>query len=164
MFEFPAIAEITDGKIVSANHSGTINHFLTDSRRLVNPRGSAFVAIRGQRHDGHHYLKSLFRHGVRNFIIEYEDDLDDIPGTSNILLVEDAILALQKIATFHRKGFQIPVVGITGSNGKTIVKEWLGQLLGKNYKVIKSPKELQFSAGGAAIGTSNEFVEFSCSF
>jgi alanine racemase len=147
MFEFPAIAEITDGKIVSANHSGTINHFLTDSRRLVNPRGSAFVAIRGQRHDGHHYLKSLFRHGVRNFIIEYEDDLEDIPGTSNILLVEDAILALQKIATFHRKGFQIPVVGITGSNGKTIVKEWLGQLLGKNYKVIKSPNSYNSQLG-----------------
>lgn len=148
MFEFPTIADITEGKIVSANHVGTIDHFLTDSRRVVNPRGSVFVAIRGQRHDGHHYLKSLFKHGVRNFIIEYEDDLDDeIAGKSNILLVGDAIMALQKIATYHRNSFQIPVVGITGSNGKTIVKEWLGQLLGEQYKVVKSPKSYNSQLG-----------------
>jgi alanine racemase len=148
MFSFAEIAEITRGKIISSNYAGVIDHFLTDSRRLINPKASLFTAIRGDRHDGHQYLHFLFDRGVRQFLIEHKGNLsDDILESSNVLLVPGAIDALQDIAAYHRAKFNIPVIGITGSNGKTIIKEWLGQLLASEYRIVKSPKSYNSQLG-----------------
>ncbi len=148
MFTFDQFAEITQGK-ATANHSHKqIEHFLTDSRKIANPKTSVFVAIKGERHDGHTYLPTLFEKGIRTFIIENDSLIpSQILKNSNILSVDHSIGALQKIAAFHRRQFRYPVIGITGSNGKTIIKEWLGQLLGEEYKIVKSPKSYNSQLG-----------------
>lgn len=148
MFTFDQFAEITLGKVRVNNSHGQIEHFLTDSRRIVNPKASVFVAIKGERHDGHDYLALLFEKRIRTFIIENEILIPShILKHSSILVVDNSIGALQKIAAFHRQQFQYPVIGITGSNGKTIIKEWLGQLLVEEYKIVKSPKSYNSQLG-----------------
>ena len=149
MFTFSQTAEIAGGKILAQNHPGGIEHFLTDSRKLVNPRAAVFLAIDGHRHDGHAFIAGVFERGVRQFIIEKKIELPpEIMEVSNILLVDNAISALQKIAAYHRRQFTCPVIGITGSNGKTIVKEWLAQMLQDHYKIIKSPGSYNSQLGG----------------
>lgn len=148
MFTFDQFANITRGKVRVNNCHRQIEHFLTDSRRIVNPKTSVFVAIKGERHDGHTYLSFLFEKGIRTFIIENEILIPShILNYSSILVVDSSIGALQGIAAFHRQQFQYPVIGITGSNGKTIIKEWLGQLLVEEYKIIKSPKSYNSQLG-----------------
>lgn len=116
MFTFDQFANITQGKVKVNNNSGHIEHFLTDSRRIVNPKASVFVAIKGERHDGHAYLTLLFEKGIRAFIVENEILIPSlILKSSSILVVDNSIGALQKIAAFHRQQFQYPVIGITGS-------------------------------------------------
>ena len=148
MFTFDQLASITQGKILANNDHGKIEHFLTDSRKVYHPKASAFVAIRGERHNGHNYIDQLFDLGARNFIIE---DIHAVPrqvlDLSNILAVDNSIAALQQIAASHRKRFVFPVIGITGSNGKTIVKEWLGLLLSKRFTIVKSPKSYNSQLG-----------------
>lgn len=148
MFTFDQFANITKGKVIVNNSQRQIEHFLTDSRRPVNPKASVFVAIKGERHDGHEYLSQLFEKGIRNFIVENERLIPvHILNDSSILLVDHSIEALQKIASYHRQQFHYTVIGITGSNGKTIIKEWLGQLLGEEYKIVKSPKSYNSQLG-----------------
>jgi alanine racemase len=148
VFEFTKLAETTGGRIIAQNWVGTIGHFLTDSRKVVNPQASLFIAICGQRHDGHDHIGTLYKQGVRQFMIEHEVRLDHlIIDNCNILLVPNAVLALQKVASHHRQQHDIPVIAITGSNGKTIVKEWLGQLLAETYKIVKSPKSYNSQLG-----------------
>ncbi|MCK5701857.1 MAG: bifunctional UDP-N-acetylmuramoyl-tripeptide:D-alanyl-D-alanine ligase/alanine racemase, partial [Cyclobacteriaceae bacterium] len=148
MFTFDQLANITQAKISENNSQCQIEHFLTDSRRLFNPKASVFVAIKGERHDGHSYLNLLFEKGVRMFIIENENLVPNhIRAYSSILSVDNSIGALQKIAAKHRQQYRYPVIGITGSNGKTIIKEWLGQLLGEVYKIVKSPKSYNSQLG-----------------
>lgn len=148
MFSIDQFAFITKGNILANNSLGKIEHFLTDSRKLSNPKGSIFIAIKGERHDGHDYFAQLYKNGVRKFIVENENLVPDhIKKFSSILAVESSIDALQAIAAFHRKQFDYPVIGITGSNGKTIIKEWLGQLLGESFKIIKSPKSYNSQLG-----------------
>ncbi len=148
MFEFAEIVDITSGTIISNNHSETIGHFITDSRRVLNPSAGIFVAIKGLQHDGHSYIKFLYDQGVRQFLVEQEAGFsDDILQNSNIVQVPNSIEALQKIAAFRRQQFNIPIIGITGSNGKTIVKEWLGQLLAEQYRIVKSPKSYNSQLG-----------------
>src|SRR5690606_15096474 len=105
---------------------------LLDSRKVTFPAASVFFAIRGKNHDGHRYIPTLYQKGVRNFIVETSKNI--LPGQfpeANIWQAQSSIEALQKLAAHHRSLFTIPVIGITGSNGKTIVKEWLAQLLQK---------------------------------
>jgi len=148
MSELKTLANITQGGILADNHAGDIQHYLTDSRKLINPSASIFIAIQGARHDGHAYILPLFQKGVRYFMVEKSDGIsDEIKKHSGIILVQDSIAALQKIASVHRQKFQYPVVGITGSNGKTIVKEWLGQLLAPHYKIVKSPASYNSQLG-----------------
>lgn len=130
------------------NSHNQIEYFLTDSRKLFNPKASVFVAIKGERHDGHAYLKLLYEKGVRLFIVEIEKLVPGfIRASSSILIVDNSIAALQKIAASHRQQYRYPVIGITGSNGKTIIKEWLGQVLGESYKIVKSPKSYNSQLG-----------------
>ncbi len=148
MSEIKVLATITRGVILADNPHGGIQQYLTDSRKLINPANTIFVAIRGARHDGHDYILSLFHKGVRYFIVEKSDYItEEIKKHSSILMVCDSIGALQAIASMHRRQFHYPVVGITGSNGKTIVKEWLGQLLASRYKIVKSPASYNSQLG-----------------
>jgi alanine racemase len=108
----------------------TIGWLLTDSRSLCFPEQTLFFALRTQRGDGHRYIAELYRRGVRNFVVEQlpADHATAMPD-ANFLRVPSPLAALQRLAERHRDEFSIPVVGITGSNGKTWVKEWLYQLV-----------------------------------
>jgi len=116
----------------------TIERLLFDSRHLVFATRTLFFAFTGDRQDGHDYIAELYEQGVRNFIITKSINLENYP-TANFLKVKNSVKALQRLARFHRKQFEYPIIGITGSNGKTIIKEWLYQLLQGDYSVIKNP-------------------------
>ncbi len=119
---------------------------LTDSRRLIFPGTTLFFSLKGQRKSGHHFLDELYQRGVRNFVVFNELDISNYPE-ANIILVKDSLIALQQLATFHRNQFDIPVIGITGSNGKTIVKEWLNQLLEDDFNIVRSPRSYNSQIG-----------------
>ncbi len=116
-----------------------------DSRQINHGSAVLFFALIG-RNDGHHYIKNAYLKGVRNFIISRGNALETYPD-ANFILVEDTTLALQQLAAYHRKQFDIDVIGITGSNGKTIVKEWLYQLLHHDKNIVKSPKSYNSQIG-----------------
>jgi alanine racemase len=128
-----------------------VEHLLTDSRRIVYPESSLFFAIKSDRNDGHRYLKDAYDAGVRNFVIEKGSavsvSLIASLKESNVMAVANSLEALQNIAIWHRNQFDIPVIGITGSNGKTIVKEWLYQLLKDDLRVSRSPKSYNSQIG-----------------
>ena len=126
----------------------SISFLLTDSRSLCFPEETLFFALRSERNDGHRYIPDLYRRGVCNFVVEtvpanYEKDFP----AANFLKVESSLEALQRLAERHREKFDIPVVGITGSNGKTIVKEWLYQLLSPQMAVTRSPRSYNSQIG-----------------
>lgn len=122
-----------------------IRYLLTDSRSLCFPEETLFFAIRTNKGDGHHYIPELYKRGVRNFVVT------DVPVNSaddaNYLVVSDVLKSLQRLAERHRDEFQIPIVGIAGSNGKTIVKEWLYQLLSSDCVVTRSPRSYNSQIG-----------------
>ncbi len=126
---------------------------LTDSRFVSQPEHSIFFAIKGERHDGHQFIEELYQKGVREFVVEKKAITDDFKNrlkklpNVKVFLVENAIRALQNLVAEHRQKFDIPVVGITGSNGKTIVKEWLSILLSKDFNVVKSPRSYNSQLG-----------------
>jgi len=130
-------------KIVADN---PVEYIFFDSRKVFFPATSLFIALKGPRRNGHSFIPELYKKGVRNFIICEEINPDDFPE-ANILYVKDGLKALQQLAAFHRKQFDIPVIGITGSNGKTIVKEWLHQLLQPNFNIVRSPKSYNSQIG-----------------
>ena len=130
-------------RIVTDN---SIDYIFFDSRKIFSPGTSLFIALKGPRRNGHNFITELYKQGVRNFIICEEVKQEDLPE-ANILFVKDAFKALQQLAAFHRKQFDIPVIGITGSNGKTIVKEWLYQLLNENFNIVRSPKSYNSQIG-----------------
>ena len=140
------IASIIDGEFLLNRGDDLIAHLLLDSRRLVFPATSLFFALRGPRRDGARYLAELYRRGVRNFVVMDDVDAEALPG-SNIIHVGDTLAALQRLAAFHRAQFAIPVIAITGSNGKTIVKEWLNELLEPDYSIVRSPKSYNSQTG-----------------
>ena len=121
-------------------------HLLTDSRHVAAPAVSVFFALKGKRHDGHRFLADLYAAGVRQFVVSDDVGTAALPEAS-ILRVPDTLDALQALAAFHRSHFNIPVVGITGSNGKTIVKEWLWQLLSPDFNIVRSPKSYNSQVG-----------------
>ncbi len=123
-----------------------IAHLLTDSRRLIYPDTSLFFAITTGQNDGHLYVEELIQRGVFNFVVNTNFDTRIFPD-ANFLKVDDVLGALQVIASRHRAQFTYPVIGITGSNGKTIVKEWLNQLLSNRYHIIRSPRSYNSQIG-----------------
>jgi alanine racemase len=139
------IANITDGQVLSLDESNKeISDILIDSRRLIAAANCLFIALVSKKNDGHRYIEELYNKGIRSFIIS---NRDYIPENSNVIYVENTLRALQKITAAHRKKFDIPVIGITGSNGKTIVKEWLFQLLSPDKKIARSPKSYNSQVG-----------------
>ena len=116
-----------------------IEHLLIDSRKLLFPERSLFFAFFGKQTDGHLFITSLYKQGVRSFVIEDPDfDRTDFPE-ANFIVVKSSLQAIQSIGKEHRKQFSIPVIGLTGSNGKTIIKEWINQLLEDDLKIVRSP-------------------------
>lgn len=126
--------------------STQIEDLVIDSRKLNSPEHALFIAIETPRRNGHDFIAAAYEKGVRNFLVHQDMDVTKYPG-SNVLLVDNTLQALQQIVSRYRKLFDIPVVGITGSNGKTIVKEWLYQLLCDDQRVVRSPKSFNSQIG-----------------
>ncbi len=146
MYNTTQIAKVINAKTIGAtnNFASTI---LIDSRQLMQPESALFIALVTKKNDAHQYVLSLYQKGVKTFVVNY------IPANCNYIkdacfyVVNDTQVALQKMATWHRNLFNIPIIGITGSNGKTIVKEWLYQLLKDDYTICRSPKSYNSQVG-----------------
>jgi Alr-MurF fusion protein len=142
------IAEITNGKLFPGNKpDGVIYHLVIDSRKPVSIQADVFFAIVTQRNDGHKYISELIEKGIRNFVISSEPKPEWMQSNASFVLVNDTLDALQALAAHRRGLFNIPVIGITGSNGKTIVKEWLWQLMGNDRQVVRNPKSYNSQIG-----------------
>jgi alanine racemase len=122
----------------------TISTLLTDSRRISNPAGSLFFALSGRR-NGHEFIAEAYIAGVRNFVVRQGPEIK-VPE-ANFLIVDDVLAALQTLAAYHRSSFNLEVIGITGSNGKTIVKEWLYQLMVADKNIVRNPKSYNSQIG-----------------
>ncbi|MDO5665220.1 MAG: bifunctional UDP-N-acetylmuramoyl-tripeptide:D-alanyl-D-alanine ligase/alanine racemase [Bacteroidia bacterium] len=124
-----------------------ISILLTDSRKLNNPQETLFFAIETKQNDAHKFISDLYYSGVKNFVVSKLFPEWTSFTNANFLQVPNTLQALQKLAAYHRKQFNIPVIGITGSNGKTIVKEWLYQLLEEDYNIARSPRSYNSQIG-----------------
>ena len=138
------IAEILDGEHRLVNAEREILNLLIDSRKGRQFETSLFIALDGAFRDGHQYVQEMYKRGVRNFLIS--QPVKNVPE-ANLFLVKSTIGSLQKLAAHQRKITPIPVIGITGSNGKTIVKEWLFQLLKSDFNIVRSPKSYNSQIG-----------------
>ncbi len=135
---FKELAASIEGQLLQLTHNRPVNVLVTDSRKPVVDEGSVFFAINGERHDGHRFIPELYRLGIRQFVVESPLAPGDYPD-ANILQVPSSLGALQQWVIQWRKQWNIPVVGITGSNGKTTIKEWLFQVLSPDFRIAKSP-------------------------
>ena len=139
--------------LVHAEHlghtEGTVKWLLTDSRSLCFPEETLFFALVSKRNDGHRYIPELYSRGVRQFVVSTspsQELLKQMPDAA-FLVVTNTLTALQILAEKHRASFDIPVIGITGSNGKTVVKEWLSQLLSPDHRITRSPRSYNSQIG-----------------
>lgn len=143
VYHISEIAKIVKGQLLLLNEDSSINELLMDSRKISFPASSLFFALKGPRRNGHDFIQEAYRKGVRNFVVSEQVELAD----ANVVMVGDVLHALQLLVIHHRNKFNIPVIGITGSNGKTIVKEWLNQLLDDKYNIVRSPKSYNSQSG-----------------
>ncbi len=125
----------------------SVTQLLIDSRTLAEPEGVMFVALKTANNDGHRFIKELYEKGVRLFMVNNEFEDATLCVDATFIRVPDTLPALQLIAARHRRQFDIPVIAITGSNGKTIVKEWLYQLISPDKNVVKSPLSYNSQVG-----------------
>ena len=140
--------------MITQNQSITASHWLTDSRQLTGQEAdTVFFAIQGEHHNGHDFIGDLYRKGIRQFVVERAALTSDRRAElvryadAQFIEVDSSLQTLQTLAADHRRQFRIPVIGITGSNGKTIVKEWLAQLLADDFVVARSPKSYNSQLG-----------------
>ena len=146
LYTIESIAKLIDAKCM-VHAEAHIDWLLTDSRSLCFPETTLFFALSTKRNDGSKYIPDLYARGVRNFVVsKLPENKDEYPD-SNFLAVSNPLKALQKLAELHRQKFQVPVIGITGSNGKTIVKEWLHQLLSPERTIVRSPRSYNSQIG-----------------
>lgn len=154
------IAAIINGEIIGKNNDNLIiKDLLFDSRLLLAPENTLFFALKSSSNDGHKYIGDLYHKGVRAFVVEdlpeiFHSIQNDEKHNDNIeiddaifIKVENTLNALQQLTAYHRQQFDIPVIGITGSNGKTIIKEWLYQIFSPDFSVIRSPKSYNSQIG-----------------
>ena len=146
MYSIEQILSIVKGRWLQQGSAASIEYLLPDSRKILFPASSLFFALKGPRRDGHDFLPEAYDKGLRNFIVGTEAGIA-LPPDANIILVKDVLQALQALAAYHRKQFSYPVIGITGSNGKTIVKEWLNELLQEKFAIVRSPKSYNSQLG-----------------
>ena len=149
MYTISIIAQTLKAVWLHQNTDASIEHILLDSRKLLFPSTSLFFALDGPRRSGLSFIDELYQKEVTNFVVDENIpavDLDKYTG-ANFLQVKDVLQALQQLTAFHRRQYQLPIIGITGSNGKTIVKEWLYQLLHDNFNIVRSPKSYNSQIG-----------------
>ncbi len=148
-YNFSDIAKAIGAEICQTPTDETVIDLLIDSRKLSLPEISLFIAIDGPHRKGSDYIGQLYQSGVRKFIINlsYPTDRIQIFPEAGFMRVGDTVMALQQLAAFHRSHFDFPVIGITGSNGKTILKEWLFQLLQPRFNIVRSPKSYNSQIG-----------------
>jgi len=148
LLKFSELPQITGGQLLQEKYAGMVKELVIDSRKAVVSDSSVFFAIKGERNDGHEYVGELYEQGIRQFIVQEGEELDlgKLPE-ANVLRVQDSVHALQQITAAHRNHFSFPVMAISGSNGKTIIKEWLAQLLAPEFQVVKSPKSYNSQVG-----------------
>ncbi len=147
-YNIKVISEILKAELYTQNVDFLpVKDILIDSRSIVSPSTSIFFALVGPRNDGHNYISELFGKGLRNFVVTKLPDNYNTLKEADFIIVDDTLKALQTLARHHRNQFKIPVIGITGSNGKTIVKEWLYQLLSPYKNIVRSPKSYNSQIG-----------------
>lgn len=137
------LEEILSGRFAQKQSDATITNLVLDSRSATFAEGDIFFAIPGEVHDGHDYVQQAFSKGIRNFVVEREVNLP----SGNVIVVPNSLRALQQLAGHRRSMVDIPVIGITGSNGKTIVKEWLNTLLAQDFHIVRSPRSYNSQVG-----------------
>lgn len=143
------ISHILEGKLTgSGNIDASIHQLIFDSRKWFNPESTMFICLVGLRRDGHDFISELYLKGIRHFLVSDSIAAELYPD-ANFIRVQDTLLALQKWALHHRKQYEPEVIGITGSNGKTIIKEWLFELIGNDKHVYKSPLSYNSQIGVA---------------
>ncbi len=142
-YSLAQIADFTTGELTGQTDL-TVTDLAYDSRNLVKPRSSIFFALKSQKNDGHKFISEAYQKGVRAFVV-HKDFNSDL--TASFIRVEDTFLALQAVAKHHRKSFNNPIISITGSNGKTIVKEWLTYILRSQFSVSSSPRSFNSQLG-----------------
>lgn len=138
------ISNIIGGKL-KGNPQNIVEHFYFDSRFIIYFSNSAFFAFKGRFSDGHIFIPQLLNAGIKVFIVEKDDYT--IENDESYIIVDDTRSAFQKLATYHRRKFNIPVIGITGSYGKTIIKDWLYDILSEKFNITKSPKSYNSQIG-----------------
>ena len=139
------IISLVNAQVIGKITNEVIETISIDSRSLQNDGETLFFALVGPNHDGHIYIEELINKGVKTFLVHYIPE--NVKDKAVFLQVENTLEALQKIAAYYRSLFQFPVIGITGSNGKTIIKEWLNFLLSPDYNIIRSPKSYNSQVG-----------------
>ncbi len=143
---FSQVSEWTEAKSI-INKDIEISYIITDSRSVSYPEKSLFIAISGNNHNGHNYISSLYKQGVRCFMVESDYVIDESLSEANYIVAKDTLSCFQKLVARKRKLYDCPVVGITGSNGKTIVKEWISQMIGNSKVLVRSPKSYNSQIG-----------------
>lgn len=141
---FSDLESICKGELISLGSNPVVQHLTLDSRKTLISRETLFFAVKGERHDGHVYVQELYDRGIRMFVLEKAINL---PSDASVLLVNHGIRALQLLAAHKRNILKCPVVGITGSNGKTIIKEYLAQLMSHQWLTLKNPKSYNSQIG-----------------
>ena len=142
-----AFAEIIQAEMLGSNEPIFIREVAYDTRKIVRTEGVVFFGLKGAKQTGLAYIESAYDQGVRNFVVEEQPQKPH--PEANYFIVKDALLALQKLAAFHRQNIKYPIVAITGSIGKTTVKEWIAHLLSEQLKVYRSPKSYNSQLGVA---------------
>ncbi|WP_072159111.1 bifunctional UDP-N-acetylmuramoyl-tripeptide:D-alanyl-D-alanine ligase/alanine racemase [Persicobacter sp. CCB-QB2] len=144
---YSQLAKIMGGEILQMVENRKIESLLIDSRKAVISESALFFALQGPRHDGHQFVETLYRQGIRQFVVQkWEGTLRDFPD-ANIIIVPNSLRAMQALVAKHRAQFGIPIIAVTGSNGKTVVKEWLHEALSKRWVVCSSPKSYNSQVG-----------------
>jgi alanine racemase len=140
------IAQIVNGKLVGPGDL-VVSEIGTDTRQLSITEGILFFALRGKNHDGHNFIDSLFKKGIKVFVVDRINvKPEKYPGAA-FIITDDTLVALQLLARFKRKSFTSPVIAVSGSAGKTVVKEWLADIMGLTTSVVRSPKSYNSQVG-----------------
>lgn len=147
IYTVKTICEIIEGRFLQFNQNTSIQHIILDSRQTITFNNELFFALQGPRRNGLQFIPELFKKGTRNFVIDDENFDVKIYPEANFVLVKNVLHALHLLAAHHRRQFAIPIIGITGSNGKTIVKEWLYQLLHNDEQIVRNPKSYNSQIG-----------------
>ncbi len=144
-YNLQQISEIVEGQLFG-DQNQLIEEYYFDSRTIVLPKNGIFIALNGIQKSGSIYIEDAYQKGIRNFLVQEDFHLLELKN-ANFIVVKNGLKAIQTLAKFHREHFHYPVLGITGSNGKTVVKEWLYQLLWQDYNIVRSPKSYNSQLG-----------------